>query len=81
MKKIVLILMILSIFIPLSLTAEGQQDADSTTIIFGDVSWDSVQVHNRIMGFIIENGLTGYKADYIAGDTMPIINGVIQGDC
>jgi len=64
----------------MALTAEGQQDSGSTTIVFGDVSWDSVQVHNRIMGFIIENGLTGYKADYIAGDTMPIINGVAQGD-
>ncbi len=72
--------MIATIFIPLSLTAEGQQDSGVKTIVFGDVSWDSVQVHNRIMGFIIENGLDGYKADYIAGDTVPVINGVIQGD-
>ena len=50
------------------------------TIVFGDVSWDSVQVHNRIMGFIIEKGLSGYKVEYMAGDTVPIINGVIQGD-
>ena len=63
-----------------SLTAEGQQDGGTTTIVFGDVSWDSVQVHNRIMAFIIENGLDGYEADYMAGDTLPIINGVIQGD-
>ncbi|MBF9014656.1 MULTISPECIES: ABC transporter substrate-binding protein [unclassified Oceanispirochaeta] len=79
MKKSILILQVLLIMVSFSLTAEGQQD-NSTTIIFGDVSWDSVQVHNRIMGFIIENGLTGYKADYIPGDTMPIINGIIQGD-
>ena len=80
MRKITLFLMIATIFIPLSLTAEGQQDSGVKTIVFGDVSWDSVQVHNRIMGFIIENGLDGYKADYIAGDTVPVINGVIQGD-
>lgn len=79
MRKIVLFI-IISIFISLSLTAEGQQESDSTTIIFGDLSWDSAQVHNRIMAFIIENGLEGYKADFIAGDTVPIINGVIQGD-
>ena len=66
--------------LPFVLTAGGQQESDTTTVIFGDVSWDSVQVHNRIMGFIIENGLEGYKADYIPGDTMPIINGIIQGD-
>jgi glycine betaine/proline transport system substrate-binding protein len=32
------------------------------------------------MGFIIENGLTGYKADYTPGDTLPILNGLLQGD-
>ena len=80
MRKIALLFMIVTIFFPLSLTAEGQQEGGSQTIVFGDVSWDSVQVHNRIMGFIIENGLDGYKADYIAGDTVPVINGVIQGD-
>ena len=80
MRKIALFFMIAAIFLPLSLTAEGQQDSGAQTIVFGDVSWDSVQVHNRIMGFIIENGLDGYTADYIAGDTVPIINGVIQGD-
>lgn len=48
--------------------------------LFGDVSWDSVQVHNRIMAFIIENGLDGYEANFIAGDTLPIINGIVQGD-
>lgn len=32
------------------------------------------------MAFIIENGLTGYKADFIPGDTLPILNGLKQGD-
>ncbi|MDA3957040.1 ABC transporter substrate-binding protein [Oceanispirochaeta sp.] len=80
MKKSILILQALLILITFSLAAEGQKEEGITTIVFGDVSWDSVQVHNRIMGFIIENGLTGYKADYIPGDTMPIVNGVTQGD-
>lgn len=57
-----------------------QKEAEETLITFGDVSWDSVQVHNRIVGFIVENGFDGYKVDYIAGDTLPIINGIIQGD-
>jgi glycine betaine/proline transport system substrate-binding protein len=62
------------------LFANGEEEQNKETIIFGDVSWDSVQVHNRIAGFIIENGFDGYVADYVPGDTMPIINGIMQGD-
>ena len=80
MKKSILIIQILLLMFSFSLAAEGQKDSGTTTIVFGDVSWDSVQVHNRIAAFIIENGMTGYKADFIPGDTMPIINGIIQGD-
>lgn len=80
MKKTLIILMSLLCILSFSLIAEGQQDSAETTIVFGDVSWDSVQVHNRIVAYIIENGLEGYKADFIAGDTVPIINGIIQGD-
>ncbi|QEN08098.1 ABC transporter substrate-binding protein [Oceanispirochaeta crateris] len=80
MKKSILIIQVLLLMFSFSLTAEGQKDNDTTTIVFGDVSWDSVQVHNRIVAFIIENGYTGYKADFIPGDTMPVINGVIRGD-
>jgi glycine betaine/proline transport system substrate-binding protein len=80
MRKVITLAVILALSFTFSLTAEGQQDSGTKTIIFGDVSWDSVQVHNRIMAFIIENGLDGYKADFMAGDTLPIINGVVQGD-
>lgn len=62
-------------------SCSGSEEAKSEkTIVFGDVSWDSVQVHNRIAAFIIENGMEGYKADFMPGDTLPIINGVVQGD-
>ena len=50
------------------------------TIKMGDLSWNSVQVHNRIAAFIIEHGYEGYQVEYIPGDTLPTINGVIQGD-
>ncbi len=78
-KTVSLILLVL--LIPVALFANGEsENKTEQTIVFGDLSWDSVQVHNKIMGFIIENGLEGYKADYVPGDTMPIINGIIQGD-
>ncbi len=81
MKKTLLIALTLLVCILAGLTAGGQQEASGNqTIVFGDVSWDSVQVHNRIMGFIIENGLEGYTADFIPGDTLPILNGLMQGD-
>lgn len=80
MRKIFSILMVLAFIVPFTVMANGQQDGDVTTIVFGDVSWNSVQVHNRIAAFIIENGIGGYKADFVPGDTLPIINGLVQGD-
>ncbi len=80
MKKTLVCLMIILLSVTAVVTAAGQQEDGITTITFGDVSWDSVQVHNRIMAFIIENGLDGYEANFIAGDTLPIINGIVQGD-
>ncbi len=77
LQKLPLILILL-VFV--MITSGCKTEKSGQTIVFGDVSWDSVQVHNRIMGFIIENGLSGYKAEYMAGDTVPIINGIIQGD-
>ena len=61
--------------------AEGQGEKGETKLVFGDISWASVQVHNRIAAFIIQNGLEGsYEIEYISGDTLPTINGVVQGD-
>ncbi|MDA3850630.1 MAG: ABC transporter substrate-binding protein [Spirochaetaceae bacterium] len=75
-KLILLCVVVLSMgfFVSCDQTEEVQ------TIMFGDASWDSVQVHNRITGFIIENGIGGYKVDYTPGDTLPIANGLTQGD-
>jgi glycine betaine/proline transport system substrate-binding protein len=80
MKKILTILIIITV-LGLFAACSGKEEAKKeTTIVFGDVSWDSVQVHNRIVAFIIENGFEGYKADFMPGDTLPIINGLMQGD-
>ena len=80
MKKITILTIVLLLATGFALFAQGEGEGDVETIVFGDVSWDSVQVHNRIAAFIIENGIGGYKAEYMAGNTLPIINGVIQGD-
>jgi len=80
MKKLSIITLALLLIVTGGLFAGGETENNTKTIVFGDVSWDSVQVHNRIMAFIIENGLTGYTADFIPGDTLPILNGLMQGD-
>jgi glycine betaine/proline transport system substrate-binding protein len=78
-KFLVMVIMVL-IIMPVTVFSAGQQDGDVQTIVFADVSWDSVQVHNRIVAFIMENGFDGYKADYMPGDTLPLANGLVQGD-
>ena len=77
MRKLFTVLILIGFILPLTCC---QKDDEVQTIVFGDVSWNSVQVHNRIAAFIIENGLGGYKAEYVPGDTLPIINGIAQGD-
>ncbi|MCJ7499336.1 ABC transporter substrate-binding protein [bacterium] len=49
------------------------------TLVISDLGWDSAQVHNRIAGFIIENGY-GYGIEYIPGDTIPMFAGLERGD-
>lgn len=53
--------------------------AGKGTIRFADASWDSIQVHNRIAGFIVKHGY-GYDVDYITGDTIMLVTGLIEGD-
>lgn len=53
--------------------------AQQKPIVFADLSWDSIQVHNRIAMFIIENGL-GHPTDTVSGETVPMVNGLIRGD-
>ncbi len=51
----------------------------ATTIRFIDFSWDSVLVHNRIAGYIIEHAY-GYDIDYGFFQTIPGLLGIRRGD-
>ena len=79
-KKIIIGIAIAIALIIASNVFNNSQKTDNKVVVFGDKTWDSIKVHNRIVAYIIENGLEGYTADYIAGDTIPIVNGVMQGD-
>ncbi|MFW6119690.1 MAG: ABC transporter substrate-binding protein [Petrotogales bacterium] len=51
----------------------------ATTIRFVDFSWDSVLVHNRIAGYIVEHAY-GYDVDYGFFQTIPGLLGIRRGD-
>jgi glycine betaine/proline transport system substrate-binding protein len=44
-----------------------------------DASWDSIQVHNRIAGFILEHGF-GYAPEYVFAESMPGLMAIERGD-
>lgn len=51
----------------------------SNDVVMVDFSWESVQVHNRIAGFILENAYE-MEADYLFAESMPGLLGVERGD-
>ena len=49
------------------------------TIVFSDLNWTSAQVQNRIAQYIVEFGY-GYPTDVVFGATLPLFNGLRNGD-
>lgn len=66
-------------FLAFSVVSVGQAVAAKEAIRFADLSWDSVQVHNRIAGFIIKHGYD-YDVEYLPGETIPLVTGIQRGD-
>ena len=54
--------------------------AETETIVFGDLQWDSALVNNRIAAFILEHGYGYTDIEYIPGDTVTIFQGLVRGD-
>jgi glycine betaine/proline transport system substrate-binding protein len=74
--KVAVIVLGISFFL---LPFSSYATAASKKLILADVGWDSVQVHNRIAGFILEHGY-GYKVEYMPGETIPLFAGLARGD-
>ena len=53
--------------------------APRQTIIFGDLSWDSALLQNRIAQYLVEKGY-GYPTEVKFGDTLPLFQGLKRGD-
>ena len=49
------------------------------TIVFSDLNWTSAQVQDRIAQYIVEKGY-GYPTDVVFGATLPLFNGLRNGD-
>jgi glycine betaine/proline transport system substrate-binding protein len=60
-------------------TFAGPATAAKKPIKFNDRSWDSIQVHNRIAGFIIKHGY-GFDVEYLPGETVPLLTALQRGD-
>ena len=48
-------------------------------VVLVDYSWDSVQFHNRIAGFLLENAFD-MKPEYLFSESMPGLMGLERGD-
>ncbi|MGE5381394.1 MAG: glycine betaine ABC transporter substrate-binding protein [Methylocystaceae bacterium] len=51
----------------------------STSIVFADAEWESIKMHSRIAGYIIEHGY-GYTPRYLTGENLPLFKALNQGD-
>ena len=49
------------------------------TVKFADFSWESVQLHNRIVGHILEKGFDK-KVEYLFVESLPGLMGIERGD-
>jgi len=76
--KILLSIMAILLLLPLSLTgctAEGKQP-----LKFADAGWDSIQVHNAIVGFIVENGYGYPPSETMPGSSPVVLVATAEGD-
>lgn len=62
-----------------SKTEGSQSDKKDKTFIFADAGWDSLDFHNSVAQFIIENGF-GYDTDIMPGSTPATLQGLENGD-
>ncbi len=76
--KILLSIMAILLLLPLSLT--GCAEGGKQPLKFADAGWDSIQVHNAIAGFIVENGYGYPPSEIIPGSSPVVLVGTAQGD-
>lgn len=58
----------------------GTSTEQKEQLVMADVTWESVNVHNRIVGFILEHGYGYPEPQYTFGETLPLLQGMSMGD-
>lgn len=76
MKRTILVILLCTlVFCVASLPAA----AAGKSVVLADLSWDSIQFHNRVMALLLEKGW-GYSPEYIFSETLPGYLGLERGD-
>lgn len=60
--------------------SDAGSDADKPKLVLVDVSWDSIKVHNRIVGYILKHGYGYPEPEYIFAETLPALQGMVKGN-
>lgn len=85
--KQILIILLLSICLPLSLSGCNSKnqnkikntDQNKPVITLADGTWATIQMHNRLVGYIIKNGYA-YPVEYLSGEELPLLNALAGND-
>ncbi|PAV27664.1 ABC transporter substrate-binding protein [Virgibacillus profundi] len=62
-----------------NVSEDGTNAADKEVISIADGGWDSMQLHNYIAAFIIENGYN-YPVDFVNGSSIATFTGLTTGE-
>jgi glycine betaine/proline transport system substrate-binding protein len=76
--KILLSVIALLLLLPLCLTGCAGEEAQPLKL--ADAGWDSIQVHNAIVDFIVQNGYGYPPSEIIPGSSPVILVGIAEGD-
>lgn len=80
MKKLLILLVLISIFVPAALMANGQQDgSESETVSLVYVNWEEGVAWTHFIASVLEDEL-GYTVELTAADVAPAISSVASGD-
>ena len=77
--KILLSIMAILLLLPLSLTGCTTAE-EKQPLTFGDAGWDSIQVHNAILAFIVENGYDYPPSEMVPGSSQVCLVATAEGD-
>ena len=74
-----LFIVVAAVTVALAALACTEADDGKQPIVFSDLNWTSAQFQDRVAQYIVEEGY-GYPTDVVFGGTLPLFNGLRNGD-